>query len=239
MAKSKQFTLDDLKNKGYIDDGTGNFKKTVLSNGDAVHFKPLPLFDECPLLPQSKVQLTKLTKEKKEKKSTEVYFKNMTITDVFEQAEKEGFIFIPLNVPSLKNSKQMFKNKRTGKNFVTSSDLCKEYISNTKIHWLMFKSRFLKMIEGKEFPLTIQLFFIRDQHRAFDYGNISQIVWDCMSGSAYFPKVRKNKELNQIRNKQRKEFSWIDDDDADHLIPDFSSGYGYDPKLPGVIIKVL
>ena len=68
MAKSKQFTLDDLKNKGYIDDGNGNFKKTVLSNGDAVHFKPLPLFDECPLLPQPKVQLTKLTKEKKEKK---------------------------------------------------------------------------------------------------------------------------------------------------------------------------
>lgn len=226
MAKSKQFTLEDLKEKGYAADDKGNFFKARMIT-EGVELTATPKF------------LEQERKKEKEKKRTEVYFKNMTITDVFEQAEKEGFIFIPLNVPSLKNSKQMFKNKRTGKNFVTSSDLCKEYVSNTKIHWLMFKSRFLKMIEGKEFPLTIQLFFIRDQHRAFDYGNISQIVWDCMSGSAYFPKVRKNKELNQIRNKQRKEFSWIDDDDADHLIPDFSSGYGYDPKLPGVIIKVL
>jgi hypothetical protein len=227
MAKSKPFSLSDLAGKGFIDDGTGIFKKERI-------------FQETVLPePSANKNLTKLSKQKKEKKpSEEVYFKNMTLTDVLEKSELDGFIFIPGNVPSLKNGKQLFKNKKTGKNFVTSSDLCKKYVEDSKIHWLMYRSRFKEMIKDKPYPLTIRLIFIRDQQKAFDYGNIAQIVWDCISGNIYFKRT-KNKELNKLITKRRLEFSWIDDDDADHLIPDFSEGYGYDPKLPGVIIKVL
>ncbi len=93
------------------------------------------------------------------------------------------------------------------------------------------------MIEGKEYPLTIKLIFIRDKRKSFDYGNISQGVLDCMTGSAYYPKT-KDKIINAERNKKRESFAWVIDDDADHIIPDYSEGYGYDPKLAGVIIKI-
>jgi len=225
MAKSKQFTLDDLKEKGYAADDKGNFFKARMIT-EGVELTATPEF------------LQQERKKEKEKKRTEVYFKNMALTDVLEMAERDGFIFIPGNVPSLKNGKQLFKNKKTGKNFVTSSDLCKSYVDNSKIQWLMYRSKFKEMIKDKPYPLKIRLIFIRDQHKSFDYGNISQMIWDCISGSIYFKRT-KNKELNKLITKRRLEFSWIDDDDADHLIPDFSEGYGYDPKLPGVIIKVL
>lgn len=222
MSKKKSFSLDDLQKKGFVDDGSGNFKKVKLDDMTYC-IKPFPLFDE-PL--------------KKKKEDSGVYFKNMTITDVQKMAQEEGFIFIPGDVPSLKNSKQLFKNKKTGKNFITSSDACKLYIEETRMYWDMFRLRFKEMIRNKPYPLTIQLIFIRSEKRSFDYGNISQIIWDCMTGSIYYKKT-KNKELNKAITKRRLEFAWIDDDDCDHLIPNFSAGYGYDPKLPGVIIKVL
>ena len=229
MAKGKPFTLDDLTSKGYADDGTGNFKKIKMNNGDVVSFKPLKLFDE----PEFPIQ-----KKKKEKKKDAVYWPNFTLKEVLELSQREGFIFVPGDVPSLKNAKQLYKNKKTGKNFITSSDVCKLYVEETRMYWNMYRHRFKEMIKDKPYPLTIQLIFIRSEKRAFDYGNIAQIVWDCMSGSIYYKKT-KNKELNKVINKQRLEFAWIDDDDCDHLIPNFAAGYGYDPKLPGVIIKVL
>lgn len=167
-----------------------------------------------------------------------VYFSGMDIQDVYAQCEREGTIFIKGNVPSFKNSKQLFKNKKTGKNFITSSDLCKEYVESTEIHWRVFRGKFLEMIKEKQPPYKIQLFFVRDQHRQFDFGNVSEIIWDCMTGSAYYPKV-KNKLVNAQRTKQRKEIAWIEDDNCDMVCPDYSAGYGYDPKMAGVIIKVL
>lgn len=234
MAKGNKFTLEDIEKKGFKDDGSGNYKKkdkaitddfVMIKYGDGqrISFKPMLPFENL---------------KNFEGGFRSVYFKNMTIADVFKKAEEEEFIFIPGDVPSLKNSKQLFKNKRTGKNFITSSDACKEYIDNTKIHWQVFRHRFKEMIKHKTYPLTIQLIFIRSEKRMFDYGNISQIVWDCMTGSIYYKKT-KNKELNKAITKRRLDFSWIDDDDCDHLIPNFAAGYGYDPKLPGVIIKVL
>ena len=172
------------------------------------------------------------------KQKKQVYFKNQDIKQVYADAEANGYIYIPGNVPSLKNSKQIFTNKKTGKSFITSSDLCKKYIEDKKMHLMTFKPRFLKLIEGKSYPLTIQFFFIRDKHKSFDYGNITQIVLDCMTGNAYYPPTR-DKLVNAERKAKRESFRWIEDDDADHLVPDYSAGYGYDPKLAGVIIRVL
>ncbi len=171
-----------------------------------------------------------------QKKIFTSYFKGKNIRDVYEEAIRQGYIFIPGNVPSLKNSKQIFKTK-AGKSFITSSDICKEYVKQTKIHWINNRSRFLEMIKGKPLPITLSLFFIRDKHKAFDYGNISQIVLDCITGNAYYPRIR-DKEKKKLNDLQRASFAWISDDDADHIIPDYSEGYAYDEKLAGVIIKV-
>jgi len=145
-----------------------------------------------------------------------IYFKNATIDDVYADADKNNYIFIKGNVPSSKNSKQLFKNKKTGKNFITSSALCKKYIKNTEMSWTAFRSKFLSMIEGKEKPYRIQFVFIRDKHKAFDYINIAQLPLDLMQ-----------------------EYEWLPVDDNRTVIPDFNAGYGYDPKLAGMIIKVL
>jgi len=155
-------------------------------------------------------------KTKKVKPVQHVHFSGMDIQDVYAQCEHEGTIFIKGNVPSLKNSKQLFKNKKTGKTFITSSDLCKKYVRETDIHYRLFKSRFHEMLKGKNKPYSIQMFFIRDQHKAFDYINVSQIVFDIM----------------QVHG-------WIENDDNRNVIPNFDCGYGYDPKMAGVIIKVL
>lgn len=149
-------------------------------------------------------------------KQQHVYFNGMDIQDVYAECEKNGTIFIKGNVPSLKNSKQLFTNKKTGKTFITSSALCKKYVEETDIHYRVFKPRFLEMIKGKEKPYKIQMFFIRDKHKAFDYINVSQIVFDLM---------------------QHHEF--IENDDNRNVIPNFDCGFGYDKKLSGVIIRVL
>lgn len=187
-------------------------KMGLKENNDGTFSKPKTV-----LQPREIAQLKVVGKpEKKAKVIQLVYFNGMDIQDVYAKCEREGTIFIKGNVPSLKNSKQLFKNKTTGKTFITSSKYCKEYVKDSDIHWRLFKSRFLKMIEGKEKPYTIQLFFVREDRGAFDYINISQIIFDQMQA-----------------------YEWIEKDDNRNVIPDFSCGFGYDPKLGGVIIKIL
>lgn len=234
MAKGKGFTFEDLKSLGLEEISPGNWQKpkTVLQPRDkALIVKEGSDIHEI-LLSSSALKKSPAKKEKKH-----VYFKNQDIKQVYADAEQNGHIYIPGNVPSLKNGKQIFKTG-SGRPFITSSNLCKTYIADKKIHYAMFRSRFLKLIEDKPFPITVRFIFIRDKHKAFDYGNITQIVLDCMSGSAYYPKKR-SKEDNLKVDALRKAFAWIPDDDADHLVPEYAEGYGYDPKLAGVIIKVL
>lgn len=124
-------------------------------------------------------------------------------------------IFIRYNVPSSKNSKQLYRNKNTGKQFVTESDLCKSYRKVTNLSWTVFKKKFIRLLEGKKKPFKIGLFFVRDSKRRFDYHNICQIVLDLMV-----------------------EHNWIDDDNMDEIIPVFE-GYEVDKENPGVKIRVL
>jgi len=184
-------TEDDLRKMGMVKDANGYYRKE----------KTVPQ-------PREKTPVKEVTKN--------VYFNNMDIQDVYAQCEKDGTIFIKGNVPSLKNSKQIFKNSKTGKSFITSSALCKQYVKDTDIHFRVFKPKFLEMIKGKDKPYRIQMFFVRDKHKAFDYINISQIIFDLMQTHG-----------------------WLEDDDNRNVIPNFDCGYGYDPKMAGVIIKIL
>jgi hypothetical protein len=234
MAKNiNQFNLEGFEQ---LPDGSFRKKKTV---EQPRNIKVKTLLER--LLPMENAFHKAMQKNQghiEEAKKKQVYFKNQDIKQVYADAESNGYIYIPGNVPSLKNSKQIFTNKKTGKSFISSSELCKKYIEDKKTHLMTFKPRFLKLIEGKSYPLTIQFFFIRDKHKPFDYGNITQIVLDCMTGNAYYPPT-KDKIINAERKIKRGRIRWIEDDDADHLIPNYAAGYGYDPKLAGVIIKVL
>lgn len=124
-------------------------------------------------------------------------------------------IFIKGNVPSSKNSKQIFKNKKTGKTFITSSKTVKAYLSNFEYQYDIFAKEFKEQLKLKPKPYKIGFYFIRDSKRKFDYININQIVQDLMV-----------------------QHGWLLDDNCEELIPVFL-GYEVDRNNPGVRIEVL
>ena len=71
------------------------------------------------------------------------------------------------------------------------------------------------MIKDKEKPYKIELYFIRDSKRRFDYINVAQIIFDLMQ-----------------------EYGYIEDDDSQNIIPVFK-GYKVDKSRAGVEIEVL
>ena len=126
-------------------------------------------------------------------------------------------IFIPGNVPSSKNNKQMiFRGKtsplllwsKTATKYVKDTEKCwKEHsnIFNLEYHW---RTKGLK-------PLKVSFKFIRGSRHKFDYVNPLQTILDLM--------VR---------------YGWIPDDNADVILPIFEP-YEYSKDNPGVIIKIL
>ncbi len=159
-----------------------------------------------------KLFFDKPKKIKKVKESEPTYWKGMNIQDVFANATENGYIFIPHNVPSSKNGRGAFNGK------AIQSHLCVKYKKNTEIHWKVFKSRFLKMIEGKEKPYKIEMFFVRDSKRRFDHHNLVQLPFDQMT-----------------------KFGWIDDDNSDEVLsfPPYPKAYAIDKNIPGIIISVI
>ena len=118
-------------------------------------------------------------------------------------------VFIPSNVPSSKNSKVW-----TGK-FLVSSKATQRWKKNTAEYWELFRPRFVKALKIRKKPYKISFKFIRDSRRRFDYVNPLQTVQDEMV-----------------------EYGWLEDDNADELIPVFEK-YEYDKKNPGVWITIL
>lgn len=128
-------------------------------------------------------------------------------------------IFISGNTPSSKNSKRIITitNKKTGKKTtrLINSEVTEKYIKNSKVDWLVNKNEFLKMLKSKEKPYKIELYFIRDSRRRFDYINAAQIIFDLMQ-----------------------EYGYIEDDDSTNVIPIFK-GFEVDKARTGVKIEVL
>lgn len=123
-------------------------------------------------------------------------------------------IFINGNTPSSKNSKQ-FVTLKNGKTMLLNSKTVQNYIKKSKADWIKSKNEFLKMLKGKEKPYKIELYFIRDSKRRFDYINAAQIIFDLMQ-----------------------EYGYIDDDDSTNVIPVFK-GFEVDKARAGVEIRVL
>ena len=128
-------------------------------------------------------------------------------------------IFISGNTPSSKNSKRIITitSKKTEKKTtrLINSEVTEKYIKNSKADWILNKRNFIKMLVGKEKPYKVELFFIRDSKRRFDYINAAQIIFDLMQ-----------------------EYGYIEDDDSTNVIPIFK-GFEVDKARTGVKIEVL
>ena len=123
-------------------------------------------------------------------------------------------IFIAGNTPSSKNSKQ-FVTLKNGKKLLLNSKIVRKYIDKSEMDWRFNKTEFFKMLKGKEKPYKIELYFIRDSRRKFDYINAAQIIFDLMQ-----------------------EYDYIEDDDSTNVIPIFK-GFEVDKVRAGVEIEVL
>jgi hypothetical protein len=117
--------------------------------------------------------------------------------------------FIPFNVPSSKNGRRW-----TGKYFI-SSKTTMTYRKNTKDHYTKHAKAFKKEFDKYQTPVKIGFTFIRGSRHKFDYINPAQTVQDDMVKAG-----------------------WIEDDNADFIIPVFEH-YTYDKKNPGVYIEIL
>jgi len=117
--------------------------------------------------------------------------------------------FIPFNVPSSKNGRRW-----TGKYFISSKTVM-NYRKNTKADYEKHAKRFRNEFEKYQTPVKIGFTFIRGSRHKFDYINPAQTVQDDMV-----------------------KHGWIEDDNADFIIPVFER-YTYDKKNPGVIIEIL
>lgn len=77
------------------------------------------------------------------------------------------------NVPSQKNSKQIFRNRATGKPFITSSVLVKQWQTNC-----LWQLKGIKPIE--KYPVCVNLLFFYDSNRRHDLDNGAAGVMDIL-----------------------------------------------------------
>lgn len=115
---------------------------------------------------------------------------------------------IPGNVPSSKNGKI---KTRCG---LISSKLTRDWIANTRGHFILHRAKFLEALKGKEKPYKIGFLFTRDSKRKFDYVNPLQTVQDQMVACG-----------------------WLEDDNMEILLPVFEP-YAYVKNRGGVRITV-
>jgi len=122
-------------------------------------------------------------------------------------------IFIAGNVPSSKNSKQLIvKNGRT---FFVWSKTAQKYVRTSKKEYINNAPIFKEQLEGLKKPYRVSFKFIRGSKHKFDYPNPLQTVLDLMVL-----------------------YGWLEDDNADEVIPVFEL-YSYSKEKPGVKIAIL
>lgn len=132
-------------------------------------------------------------------------------TNILKGADFVGFI--PFNVPSLKNSKTIVtRGKRP---ILIPSKRHTEYKKNTAPFYEERRAMFLHLSNKRQKPLFVGFYFLRDSRHRFDYCNAIQTIEDIMVSSG-----------------------WIDDDNADCLVP-IPLGYSYNKETPGVLIWML
>jgi len=140
-------------------------------------------------------------------------------------------IWIPGNVPSLKNSKiktsrGIFPSKTVKKylqklgiqKYSVSKKIVKGYVTRPN-EFEKLRDNFDKALKGKTYPIEIGFHFVRDSRRKFDFHNAVQIIADLMVAHGF-----------------------IEDDNMDYFIPfvlkQDDKYYSHNPDNSGVIIKI-
>lgn len=123
--------------------------------------------------------------------------------------EYSNEIFIPGNVPSSKNSKQM-----TSKGILLHSKTVRKYLENYSFWWTLLEPDFKKLVKEKTIPYNISFTFVRDSKRSFDYINIAQLPLDLMQ-----------------------KYNWLQNDDVYNVKP-FFEDFKIDKLNPGVFISL-
>lgn len=164
----------------------------------------------------------------------------------------DNSIFIPGNVPSMKNSKRIFTTKRTARKIVLHSAAVEAYLTTLGI--ASFRSaprrkRFGKCtvthppgvdvlpgrinvfaqacgdaFSGQAYPLLLGMHFVRSTSGAFDYVNVAQIILDLLTAHGFIP-----------------------DDNMKYVVPVFCDAdmrpgreaWTKCAEMPGVILKIL
>jgi hypothetical protein len=132
--------------------------------------------------------------------------------------KQQGWIGIPFNVPSLKNSKQIIQlksKKGPPRPILIPSKTHKKYAKNTGIIWKAELPWFKAMTLNQLLPLQVGFYFVRDTKRLFDYGNAIATCEDLMT-----------------------EYGWIPDDNCDELLS-VPCGHHVDKANAGVYIRVI
>lgn len=118
------------------------------------------------------------------------------------------FMLLGKNVASSKNSKQIVRGR------LINSKLAMEYYDFVLPILENLKPLILEELKDKPLPYKFHFYYIRKDHRHFDYANVVQILADA------FQKV-----------------GILEDDDMNHFIPVFD-GYEVDKENPGVIVRI-
>ena len=125
--------------------------------------------------------------------------------------------FIPYQIPSKKNSRQVFVHPKTKKLMNIPSKAYSEYKSITKMYWVTFGKEFKRTIETLklEYPLNIELTFIRKTNQLVDFFGPGESAFDLMT-----------------------DFGWWEDDNKNFGKP-FFGDFEVDKNNPGTRIKIL
>lgn len=144
---------------------------------------------------------------------------------------RKDWIWVPFNVPSLKNSKiktsrGIFPSK-TVKKYLQKLGIQRYSVSKKEVKGYVTKENlfenlrweFQKQIKDKTYPLKIGFHFIRDSKRKFDFHNAVQIIADLMVAH-----------------------NFIEDDDMTCFLPVplkyKGKYYSINKEKPGVLIKI-
>jgi hypothetical protein len=149
------------------------------------------------------------------------------------------FIFVPGNVPSLKNSKIITCRGKFPS--VIPSKAVQKYALETCSFWYDNYDRWLELRGDTEYPLMVCFTFVRETKRAFDFSNAVQVLEDCMSSHLYTS--YKNKYVPKNLKEREDLFDrlqWIPDDNTKYFVPVFNPRVWYTKdKDSGVYITIL
>lgn len=217
MAKSTRFTEKDLQALGLSLQEDGSYKQTK-STAYLMSESPKTIRNE----PYNIEHLRTLASGSRARNEASAQM-DLDAKLLVSFVNNNNAIYIPTNVASSKNSKEIgvFKKRNEkgqleSKYTLVESKASKRYRKETEAYYRHYKNKFLSMASGASMPIRVELTFIRRDIGRFDYINACQIIADLMA-----------------------DHGWIKDDCSEYFLPVFNPVVYYSKEAAGVIIKVL